>query len=362
MNTFWRAVPWILRMMLLAVAMLFTMISLHYLVDPVGRATTDEITLGSVMAVSRVRVGFGAFPLAIAILLFACVASRKRTLQGLVAVAIVLGMATVVRALGILVDGSADEALKLLRVEAIVWALSMLGIGLEIARRHRLQTGESAAKAVRVENPSRYHPLLVTLHWGLAFFIAAALALGMFLLKKIPNSSPDKLHGLEAHMIGGITILALMITRLVVRLSSAHPARATTGVPTLDRLALISHYGFYVLVVLMATTGLATAYLADLFRIVLGHSGAPLPESFSVFPTRVLHGYIAKTLVGLIGLHVMAAFYHQFVRKDRLFGRMAFGARSSNASRHTGAHYALRMHSADLPAGRPRNQGAHRAG
>jgi cytochrome b561 len=342
MNRFWRAVPWILRAILLAVAILFTMISLHYLVDPVGRAATDEITLGSVMAVSRVRIGFGAFPLAIALLLFACVSSPKRTLHGLVAVAIVLGVASAVRALGILIDGSADEALKLLRVEAIVWTLSMLGIGLEVARSRRFETGEIAAKAVPVETPSRYHPLLVTLHWGLAFFIVAALALGMFLLKTIPNSSPDKLRGLEAHMIGGITILALMIARLVVRSSTAHPPRATTGAPTLDRLALVSHYGFYVLVILMAATGLATAYLADLFRIVLGHSGAPLPESFSVFPTRVLHGYIAKILVGLIGLHVAAAFYHQFVRKDRLLGRMAFGKRSSNASRNTGARYGLR--------------------
>ena len=82
MNTLWRAVPLILRAILLAVALLLTIISLHYLVDPVGRAATDAITLGSAMAVSGVRVSFGAFPLAIAVLLLACATSPTRTLHG----------------------------------------------------------------------------------------------------------------------------------------------------------------------------------------------------------------------------------------------------------------------------------------
>jgi cytochrome b561 len=41
----------------------------------------------------------------------------------------------------------------------------------------------------------------------------------------------------------------------------------------------------------------------------------------------VAHGYLALLLVGCIVLHVLAALYHQFVRKDRLFRRMWFGRR-----------------------------------
>jgi cytochrome b561 len=37
--------------------------------------------------------------------------------------------------------------------------------------------------------------------------------------------------------------------------------------------------------------------------------------------------YLAVLLVGCIVLHVLAALYHQFVRKDRLFRRMWFGRR-----------------------------------
>jgi cytochrome b561 len=47
----------------------------------------------------------------------------------------------------------------------------------------------------------------------------------------------------------------------------------------------------------------------------------------------VAHGYIAAILVAMIVLHVLAAIYHQFVRKDGLFGRMFFGQCASDSSR-----------------------------
>jgi len=175
--------------------------------------------------------------------------------------------------------------------------------------------------------PSRYHPALVALHWFLAGFIVLALGLGMFVLKAIPNSSPQKLEGLRAHMIGAGVIVTLMITRFAIRLLSARPEPATTGYPVLDRIARISHLAFYGLVAGMIATGLATAVLADLPSIVFGGSGAPLPASFTVFPTRVVHGLIAKVLVGLVAVHATAALYHHFVLRDGLLKRMWFGRR-----------------------------------
>lgn len=175
--------------------------------------------------------------------------------------------------------------------------------------------------------PSRYHPSLVALHWLSGALVVAALILGTFVMKEIPNTSPQKIEALRAHMAGGILILMLMIARFIVRLSAPRPERASAGNPLLDRIAPLSHYGLYVLVILMATTGLATAFLAGLFEIVFAGSGAPLPATFAVFPTRIAHGIIAKAIFALVGLHVLAALYHQFVRRDGLLGRMWFGKR-----------------------------------
>ena len=175
---------------------------------------------------------------------------------------------------------------------------------------------------------SRYHPLLVTLHWLLAALILAALAVGFLGLAATPNTDPGKIGILRLHMAGGMLILALMLVRLVVRLLTRRPPVATTGHRGLDRLAPIAHHGFYVLVLLMVGTGFATGLLAGLPEIVFAGSGAPLPPSFAAYPTWTAHGYLAALLAGLIALHVLAALYHQFVRRDGLFRRMSFGRRT----------------------------------
>ena len=174
---------------------------------------------------------------------------------------------------------------------------------------------------------SRYHPLLVTLHWLLALLIIGALTVG-FWLASTPNADPEKIGVLRLHMSVGMLILALMVVRFGVRTLTSRPPPATTGSPLLDRIAPITHYGFYVLVVLMVVSGYATGVLAGLPAIVFGHSGAPLPADFMVYPTFLAHGAIALLLVGAILLHVLAAIYHQYVRKDGLFKRMALGSRA----------------------------------
>src|SRR5262249_21315603 len=92
---------------------------------------------------------------------------------------------------------------------------------------------------------SRYHPLLVALHWFLAVLIFAALALGALVMAKMPNTEPMKIEALRSHMAGGGAILLLMLVRLFVRTRTTHPAAASAGHPALDRLAWLSHRLFY---------------------------------------------------------------------------------------------------------------------
>lgn len=173
----------------------------------------------------------------------------------------------------------------------------------------------------------RYHPLLVVLHWGLAVLIIAAVGVGYFELAPTPNSDPRKLDLLEWHMAGGMLIAGLMLVRLVVRWRTAHPAPATTGHALLDRVASACHYSFYVLVLLMAATGLATAILAKLNVIVFARSGEPLPVDITIYPTRIAHGVLAAMLVTLIALHIAAVGFHHLIRRDGVFRRMSWPVR-----------------------------------
>jgi cytochrome b561 len=167
---------------------------------------------------------------------------------------------------------------------------------------------------------SRYHPLLVTLHWLLAVLILLALAVGFLGLAAMENADPAKITVLRWHMAGGMLILALMIVRFIVRLWTAKP-------PPANRLAPVVHWGFYLLVVLMVATGFATGLAAGLPEIVFAGSGAPLPQSFAAFPTWAAHFWLATLLLGFIVLHVGAALHHQLVRRDGLLRRMGFGRR-----------------------------------
>jgi len=138
MTLFWRAAPWLPRILLLLATVLFFLIGFRYLGDPVNKAAADSIVLGSVMAISRVRVGFGGFPLALSLILLSCLVSQKRLLTGLSVLATTVGVVTVARLVGIAIDGPAEEALKLLRVEIVLLALSVTAIFLERARLRRM--------------------------------------------------------------------------------------------------------------------------------------------------------------------------------------------------------------------------------
>ena len=178
---------------------------------------------------------------------------------------------------------------------------------------------------------SRYHPLLVALHWLLALMIIAALALGALVLVNIPNSDPMKIDALRQHMTAGVLILALMLVRLLVRTRTTHPAPASAGSALLNKLGWASHRLFYPLVIGMAASGIIMAVEADLPAIVLGGHGS-LPPDFWAFTPRTFHYVFSRLLMALIALHVAGALYHTFILKDRLLRRMGFGNRTAAAT------------------------------
>jgi cytochrome b561 len=180
-------------------------------------------------------------------------------------------------------------------------------------------------------NPAtRYHPVLVALHWFLAFFIIAALALGALVLAKLSNTDPMKIEALRSHMMGGLLILVLMLARLFVRTRTAHPAAATAGNRELDRLAWLSHRLLYIVAVALPVSGLLMAFQTDLPSIVFRGHGA-LPADFWAYPIRWVHYGLTRLLMALIALHILGALYHVLVLKDGLLRRMFFGRRTQPA-------------------------------
>ncbi|WP_136656453.1 cytochrome b/b6 domain-containing protein [Nitratireductor sp. XY-223] len=172
---------------------------------------------------------------------------------------------------------------------------------------------------------NRYHPLLVVLHWLVAIMILISLIVGGPMLADMKNSDPQKITALTGHMIWGLCIGGLMLARLAIRVFTRKPPLADTGHPTLNFGTQVAHAALYVLVFAMVASGLGIAFSADVFAIAFGGSDAALPASFNDIAARTAHGIVATLLLLLIALHVLGWAYHQFVRQDRLMGRMWFG-------------------------------------
>lgn len=174
---------------------------------------------------------------------------------------------------------------------------------------------------------TRYHPIIVAIHWIVAIMILMALFIGGPALVAIDNSDPEKLMPLTGHMIWGMVIGALMLVRLLVKSKAQNPPAADAGNAMLNLGAKAAHWGLYILVFGMVGSGLATAFSADLFAITFGGSGDPLPEDLTKFTARLVHGFIATLITLLVVAHVIGWAYHQFVRRDDLIKRMWFGRR-----------------------------------
>jgi cytochrome b561 len=174
---------------------------------------------------------------------------------------------------------------------------------------------------------TRYHPLLVTLHWLIAVLIIGNLAAGKLLLESLPDVDPQKLEVLRLHMLGGLTILLLLAGRLVTRFATARPGPAHDSAP-LNWLATISHAVLYLASLAMAVTGLGMAQLAGLFPLLEGKP-VSLPEDWSTIAPHAGHELFANVLIGIIVLHFAGALYHM-VKRDGAAGRMWFGARKSD--------------------------------
>jgi hypothetical protein len=137
MEIFWRFAPWLGRLILLVVAVLFTVLAWPALVDPVREAAAHGVSIGSAEALSRARIGFGAIPLASAIIAFLCLLRPGRVLTGLYFVLIWVGVITVVRIIGVATNGPSEFDVKVLRPEIVILALTSASIFIERGKQRR---------------------------------------------------------------------------------------------------------------------------------------------------------------------------------------------------------------------------------
>jgi hypothetical protein len=136
MTGFWKMAPWLSRLIILAVAGLFTMISLKFIFDPLQAAANAGITIQPGVGYTNTRAGFGGFPLGFAAILVFCLFSSRRLLAALSSIVTVAAVILAVRLYGAAQDTTFSQSAHILIPETILLVVSLLGVVMEARRRH----------------------------------------------------------------------------------------------------------------------------------------------------------------------------------------------------------------------------------
>jgi len=136
----------------------------------------------------------------------------------------------------------------------------------------------------------------------------------------------DKLTGTlySGHKLVGVVILVLVLWRLVYRFTRGAPADEPTLEPWQKLASHATHWGLYGLLLAVPVVGWLGVSLfpaLDIFGL-FKLPALVAPDKAAAATAFAVHAALALGLVLLIGMHVGAALFHYFVRKDNVLGRM----------------------------------------
>jgi cytochrome b561 len=171
----------------------------------------------------------------------------------------------------------------------------------------------------------RYRKIVMWIHWITAFLVLMQLVIG-FTFHDMPRG-PDRAFVFAWHKTWGVLILILALVRLSVRFMNPPPPYPSDQ-PQLKRMiAVWSHRLFYLLLIALPMTGLiavSDGAKDGMVSLQLGLSVPAVPgisEDMGEASGEV-HELLVWTILGLLGLHVLAALYNQFIDRGPIAARM----------------------------------------
>ena len=165
------------------------------------------------------------------------------------------------------------------------------------------------------------------LHWGIAFALW-----GMFLFgRDIAHMKPalDNIHLYGWHKSLGMLLLGFILFRLLWRFLSPPPKMIAENTPKTQILIAHSvHISMYILMIMTPMLGWLASSATGFEMSFFGLFPIPslLPEDPKLEETLFFfHGLCATVLVALSILHLAAALYRHFIKKDDTLRRMMRG-------------------------------------
>lgn len=177
----------------------------------------------------------------------------------------------------------------------------------------------------------RFGLVAVSLHWLIAGLFLAMVAIG-FVMTNLALTDPRTFPLYQLHKSIGVTIFALVVLRLLWRLSGKVPPLPATLKPWERAAAHLTHYGLYAALLLMPLTGWITVSASPYGIPTILYGYLKLPHlGFVVTSAHKAaietaaswaHWGLAWTALALVFLHIAAALKHRLVLKDDVLARM----------------------------------------
>jgi cytochrome b561 len=183
----------------------------------------------------------------------------------------------------------------------------------------------SAGRSEFMVNPKpAYTGTAILLHWLVVALLVAQFAVA-WTMPDIGRDTPQTIL-ISLHFSLGVLILFVAVIRLLWRATHREP-EPEAGVPRWQvRSAHAVHWLLYVLLIVLPIVGWINASwrgysvtpfgLFELPKLVATHADG---WGWTGDVHAALSNYL---LLALVGLHVLAALYHQFIRRDAVLQRM----------------------------------------
>jgi len=174
--------------------------------------------------------------------------------------------------------------------------------------------------------PLQYDRMLVVLHWVLAIGLFYQLGLGLW-MEDIPKDPPGVRAGwFNLHKSIGICLGFLILWRLGWRVTHSVPAPPIGNTDFQNKLSQWAHRALYVCMVVLPVSGFMgssfSPYPVKFFGLPLPKLWEPSPEGKELFSE--IHEVSAFIMMIIIILHISAAIWHQWVKRDGLLSRMGW--------------------------------------
>ncbi|SDO07404.1 cytochrome b561 [Filomicrobium insigne] len=168
-----------------------------------------------------------------------------------------------------------------------------------------------------------------TLHWLVVVLLAVQIPVGFYMAYRgndlnIWDALTNNLYSL--HKLGGLAILAVVILRLLYRLTAGAPRHE----PSLEGwqcvVSELNHWGLYLLLLVVPVLGyLGVAYFPALDAFGFKIPALVAPDKAMSETVFFWHMVGAFALLTLIAMHIGAALFHYIIRGDNVLGRMLPG-------------------------------------